>query len=166
MFNKHLLTLIAISFLFSASAFAEATHQELLKLVKESNSYITQNGKKALRKMTKNIQKKWRKGNSYIFVVDCKSGATLVHAKKSVIGMNLLNSMKDKKTGRYFLKEMCQKSKTKPKGVWHTYWWAKPNESKPSRKVSFIMRNDRYPKYMLGSGIYSETLDMKTLPTN
>ncbi len=160
MLGKHLLALLSVSFLFSTFVMAETSSQDVVQLVNHSNKYLTQEGKKALRKMNRNIGKKWRKGNSYIFVVDCESGATLVHAKKSVIGMNLLNKMKDKKTGRYFLKDMCQKTKINPKGIWHTYWWAKPKESKPSRKVSYILRNDRYPKYMIGLGVYSKTLNL------
>jgi signal transduction histidine kinase len=162
---KRLSTFFSLIFLLASPVMAEVTHQEVIGLVKESSAYLTKEGKRALKKMNRDISKQWRKGNSYIFVVDCKSGATLVHAKKAVLGMDLVSKLKDKKTGRYFLKDMCNKTNNEPKGVWHTYWWAKPKESKPSRKVSFIMRNEKYHNYMLGSGIYSETLDMSALKT-
>ncbi len=153
--------MITLSIAFSAQA--DSSHADIMDLVKESNAFLNENGKKALRQMNKDINKKWKKGNSYIFVVDCSGGRTLIHVKKAVIGVNLLNKLKDKKTGRYFLKDMCQKSQQNPEGIWHTYWWAKPKETRPSRKLSFVMRSERFPNYMIGSGIYSENLNMGSL---
>ncbi len=162
---RSLIIIMISTFLVIPFAYADATHRDVIKLVKQSSAFITKNGKKSFRQMNNDLNKKWQTGENYIFVVNCKTGKTLIHVKKAVIGVNLLSKLKDKKTGRFFLKDMCEKSQGQPEGIWHTYWWPKPKETQPSRKVSFILRNDRFPNYMIGAGIYSEILDMAKLNT-
>ncbi len=162
---KSIVIPLTIFFSVVFTGYAETPEQSVIQLVQEASVYISENGKRVLRRMNADINHKWKRGNEYIFVVDCVSGRTLIHVKKAVIGKNLLTKLKDKKTGRFFLKDMCQATDESPKGVWLTYWWAKPKETRPSRKVSFVKRNDRYSSYMVGAGIYSETLDTTGLNT-
>ncbi len=162
MVKSAILSLILIGML-GTSLHAEIKPEEVVQAVDSAFVYIEKNGKSGLRKMNKNMNTEWLKGELYPFIVDCKSGLTLVHAKNSVLGVNLVNRLKDKVTGRYFLKDLCEMTENNPDGVWQTYWWPKPNESKSSKKVSYAVRSKKFPTYMIGSGIYSETIDAEKL---
>ena len=149
--------------LLGTSLYAEIKPKEVVNVVDSAFVYIEENGKSGLRKMNKDMNKKWLKGELYPFIVDCSSGLTLVHAKTAVLGVNLVNRLKDKVTGRYFLKDLCEMTDKSPEGIWQTYWWPKPKETKSSKKVSYAVRSKKFPSYMIGAGIYSETIDAAKL---
>lgn len=149
--------------ILGTSLYAEIKPEQVIQTVDSAFEYIEENGNRGLRKMNKEMSQKWLKGELYPFIVDCKSGLTLVHAKKAVLGVNLVTRLKDKVTGRYFLKDLCEMTGKNPNGIWQTYWWPKPKETKSSKKVSYAVRSKKFPTYMIGAGIYSETINAEKL---
>jgi len=50
----------------------------------------------------------------------------------------------------------------KPKGGWVEYWWPKPGEKKPSRKITYVLQAGKTP-YQVAAGIYDETFPVNKL---
>jgi signal transduction histidine kinase len=59
------------------------------------------------------------------------------------------------KTGVYLGRELCAAAKN-PNGGWVEYWWPKPGETEPSRKITFIVQVPGQP-YQVTAGLYDET---------
>ncbi|MEN8260628.1 MAG: cache domain-containing protein, partial [Pseudomonadota bacterium] len=96
---------------------------------------------------------RWYKRETYVFVNDM-NGTVLVNPPTPEIkGKNLID-MKDAK-GKAFMRELIETAKTKGSG-WVDYWWPKPGEDKPSKKMSYF-KKAKIPNgemVIVGSGIY------------
>jgi cytochrome c len=77
--------------------------------------------------------------DSYVFMMDL-NGTMLAHPiNPSLIGKNLLETP-DKGPGKKLLfKEFVALAKSKGQG-WVDYMWPKPNETAPSKKLSYVYR--------------------------
>jgi cytochrome c len=60
-----------------------------------------------------------------------------------------------------FNKALCDCGE-KPGGSWGEYYWPKPGETEPSRKISYSLRVDGTP-YTVMAGIYSDTEKVEDL---
>jgi cytochrome c len=128
--------------------------KQIVALVDSAAALIETKGKNAFPEFKKK-DSKWYMGKTYVFVDDY-NGTVLVNPPSPEIeGKNLLD-MKDAK-GKTLVREFINVAKTKGSG-WVDYWWPKPGEDKPSRKLSYI-KNAKMPDgkmVVVGAGIYSE----------
>jgi cytochrome c len=128
--------------------------KQIVALVDSAAALIETKGKNAFPEFKKK-DSKWYTGKTYVFVDDY-NGTVLVNPPSPEIeGKNLLD-MKDAK-GKTLVREFINVAKTKGSG-WVDYWWPKPGEDKPSRKLSYI-KNAKMPDgkmVVVGAGIYSE----------
>lgn len=146
-------------FLFSLPGFsAEAPQSEeakqIVALVNSAATLVENKGKDAFPEFKKKGSK-WYSGRTYVFVDDI-NGIVLVNPPSPEIeGKNLID-MKDAK-GKTLIREFIKTAKTKGSG-WVDYWWPKPGEDKPSKKMSYIKRAKMPSGEMVivGAGIYSE----------
>ena len=137
----------------------QATPQEIVQKVREARELLKGTGETKLSEFNSK-DSKWIWKDTYVFVVDCEKVVVVGHP----INQNLLNrdmiGLKDIK-GNYFFVQYCEMAREDGDG-WIEYWWPKPGQEKPSRKISYI---SRVPDSTLtvGSGIYDETITLDEL---
>jgi cytochrome c len=153
------LILFGVVYLFSFPGFsAEPAKSEeakqIVALVNSAAALVESKGKDAFPEFKKK-DSKWYTGKTYVFVDDF-NGTVLVNPPSPEIeGKNLID-MKDAK-GKTLVREFINVAKTKGSG-WVDYWWPKPGEHKPSKKLSYI-KKAKMPggeMVVVGAGIYSE----------
>ncbi len=89
----------------------------------------------------------------YVFVLD-ERGVQHVDADPTQIEKNIMDLQDEK--GKPVVKDMLALIKEKESG-WIEYWWPKPNETKPSKKYSYVHRaNVNGETFLVGSGVYLE----------
>ncbi len=123
-------------------------------LVDKAAALIERKGKDAFPELRKKGSE-WYKGETYVFVDDM-NGTALVNPPAPEIEGKKLIDMKDAK-GKAFVREFIETAKTKGSG-WVDYWWPKPGEDKPSKKISYI-KKAKMPNgemVIVGAGIYVE----------
>ncbi|MCP3925960.1 MAG: calcium:proton antiporter [Desulfobacterales bacterium] len=154
------LTIFLLSVCFTSSSFAaSATAKDVIKYVKQAQKYLKKNGEKGLKAFNKK-KGKWVFKDSYIFIYDCSKGQIQAHPiKPQLIGKSLMG-LKDIK-GNLFFVQMCNAAK-KSKGGWTEYWWPKPGEKKPSRKLSLLVPV-KGTRFQVGAGIYNDTKSVASL---
>jgi cytochrome c len=157
-FNSSLV-LFSVVYLFSFPGIsAEPPKSEeakqIIALVNSAAALIESKGKNAFPEFKKKGSK-WYTGTTYVFVDDF-NGTVLVNPPTPEIeGKNLID-MKDAK-GKTLVREFIKVAETKGAG-WVDYWWPKPGEDKPSKKLSYI-KKAKMPNgamVVVGAGIYSE----------
>jgi cytochrome c len=95
------------------------------------------------------------KGSLYITVWNCDEKRMVFHINPKLIEMREKAWDLQGKKGVYLGRELCAASKN-PNGGWVEYWWPKPGETEPSRKITFIVQVPGRP-YQVTAGIYDET---------
>jgi methyl-accepting chemotaxis protein len=75
-------------------------------------------------------------GNEYYMVMDLSSGKILMHPMKPELEGTDMAALKDP-NGKLFGQEMLRVAKEKGDGM-IDYYWPKPNETKPSPKLSYV----------------------------
>ncbi len=89
-------------------------------------------------------------GNEYFFVIDFEP-KTVMHPIKPELNGKFAGDIKDP-NGKALFVEMAKVAKEKDAGF-VDYQWAKPNETKPSDKVSYVKAVKEWG-WVVGSGIY------------
>lgn len=139
---------------FSAEPRQSKEAKQIVALVDSAAAFIEAKGKDAFPEFKKK-DSKWHKGETYVFVDDF-NGIVLVNPPSPEIeGKNLID-MRDAK-GKALVREFITVAKTKGSG-WVDYWWPKPGENKPSKKMSYI-KKAKMPNgemVVVGAGIYAE----------
>jgi signal transduction histidine kinase len=137
----------------------KATPEEVIQKVREAAEYLSKTHGEAVSEFN-NPNSKWVWKDTYIFVYKCKDGTVAAHPiKPKLVGKKLMG-LKDIK-GHMFFVELCEVSK-KPKGGWVEYWWPKPGEKTPSRKISYMI-HVKGTDYEVGAGIYDDTISVEEL---
>lgn len=140
---------------FSATPEPQSEQAKHIKaLVDKAAALIERQGKDAFPELKKK-DSKWYKGDTYVFVDDM-NGTVLVNPPTPEIEKKNLIDMKDAK-GKAYVREFIETAKTKGSG-WVDYWWPKPGEDKPSKKISYI-KKAKIPNgdlVIVGAGIYVE----------
>ncbi len=140
---------------FSATPEPQSEQAKQIKaLVIKAAALIESKGKDAFVEFKKK-DSKWYKGKTYLFVDDMNGVALVNPPSPEIEGKNFID-MKDAK-GKAFVREFIETAKTKGSG-WVEYWWPKPGESKPSKKMSYI-KKAKMPNgemVIVGGGIYVE----------
>jgi len=135
-----------------------ATPQEVIAKVREAATYMEKHGQKGLSAFNKGSPWVWK--DTYVFVVDCDKVTLAAHPIKPFLVGKPLASLRDIK-GNMFFVQFCQVSK-RPNGGWVEYWWPKPGEKTPSRKLTYVLAV-KGTQYVVGSGIYSDTYTIAEL---
>jgi methyl-accepting chemotaxis protein len=97
-------------------------------------------------------------GGNFLFVNDW-SGVAIVSQPWSIVGKNRFD-LKDAK-GNLFIQEIIEASKT-PGGAFASYWYPKPGETEPSRKISYSIGFPEW-QWALGTGLYVDSVDVAFL---
>lgn len=131
-----------------------ATPQDAYDMVLKA-SYVLENmGKEGLEAFSHKEGEFW-KGDLYITVWNCDEKRMVFHINPKLIEMGDKAWDLQGKTGVYLSRELCAAAKN-PNGGWVEYWWPKPGETEPSRKITFIIQVPGQP-YQVTAGIYDET---------
>ena len=151
---------IAIAFALAARAAGAADApqnspegKKIVALVNEAVKLVEQKGKDAFPELRKD--KKWNNGDVYIFI-DRFDGLVLLNPPSPEIeGKNLIDWQDAK--GKKIVREFVQLAKSKGSG-WVDYYWPKPGEQKPSKKMSYV-KKAKLPSgedIIVGAGMYAE----------
>ncbi len=151
--------LIGVAFVATSWAGEKATPQEVIAKVKEAAAVLEKEGSAGLAQFT-NKNSKWVWKDTYVFVFNCQKGTVAAHPiKPQLAGKNLMG-IKDVK-GNMFFVQLCEAAKN-PKGGWVEYWWPKPGEKTPSRKITYILQVPGQP-YQVAAGIYDPNTSVADL---
>ena len=134
-------TLLAcIMIVFSSYAFASsATKDECVSMCKKAVAMISDKGIDAGLAEIGNPKGQFVWKDSYIFVVDTKSGKVVTHPiKPGLVGKNLMG-VKDV-NGKLFFAEFLKVGQSSTGTGWVSYMWPKPGEKKPSKKNSYVLK--------------------------
>ncbi|MCX8111554.1 MAG: methyl-accepting chemotaxis protein [Syntrophorhabdaceae bacterium] len=89
-------------------------------------------------------------GNEYFWINDLNARVIMHPIKQELEGKDMINE-KDAK-GKLMFQEFLKVAKEKGEGFVE-YWWPKPNETKPSPKLSFVKLFPQWG-WIIGTGIY------------
>jgi signal transduction histidine kinase len=149
------LTLVNIALCIVAFGQDHATPQEVVAKVREAASALSKTDDLA---QFNQKSGPWVWKDTYIFVWDCSKKVTAAHPiKPEMIGQDI-SSIKDAKSGKSLYPDSaayCKMVQDSPSGVWREYWWPKPGEKEPSRKVSYYLQAKGTP-YLAIAGVYDD----------
>jgi signal transduction histidine kinase len=96
--------------------------------------------------------------DTYIFIYDCDKKIMAAHPiKPEMIGQDI-SSIKDAKSGKIIIPDaaaFCKMVQDSPSGVWKEFWWPKPGEKEPSRKVAYYL-SAKGTSYVVIAGVYDD----------
>ena len=154
--------LVSIALCATAVGQDHATAQEVVAKVKEAASTLSKTGDLA---QFNQKQGPWVWKDTYIFIQDCNKKIMAAHPiKPEMIGQEI-SSVKDAKTGKSIYPDSeayCKMVQDSPSGTWGEYWWPKPGEKEPSRKITYHLSAKGTP-YIVNAGIYDDKATVKEL---
>jgi len=137
----------------------KATPQDVIQKVKEAVDVLGKSGGSDLNDFNR-PDGPWVFKDTYVVLQNCETGVTAAHPlNPKLLGKNQLG-MKDIK-GNLFFAQLCDVAK-EPGGGWVEYWFPKPNEQEPSRKVSYALQVPNTPFIAL-AGIYDDKISVEEL---
>ncbi len=137
----------------------KATPDEIIGKIVAAAETLSKSGEAGLQEFNKS-DGPWVWKDTYVFVYNCEQGTIAAHpTSPHLIGKNM-SALKDVK-GNMFFVQLCEAAK-KPKGGWIEYWWPKPGEKEPSRKISYMLQVPNTP-YQVGAGIYDDSAGVADL---
>ena len=96
-------------------------------------------------------------GNEYFFIIDT-NGKMVMHAlKPDFAGKDTKEDIFKDSHGKFFAREMVEVAKSKGEGF-IDYMWPKPNETKPSPKISYSKLFSQWG-WVVSSGIYVDDVN-------
>lgn len=135
------------------------TTRALVQLVKEAAALIQARGESAFKEF-RIAGSRWRKGETYIFVIDDK-GNMIVHDDPAMEGKNQLE-LKDI-NGKAIIRGLLETATAlpeKPEG-WYHYQWPVPGGLLPRWKSSYVqlVKLPSGKNYIIGSGQYNDRME-------
>ena len=128
-------------------------------LVKDAAEMLRTQGKSAFEEFRK-PESRWRKGETYIFVLD-KEGNMLVHADPEMENKNQLD-LKDV-NGKPIIRGLLAAATTLPEKQegWFHYQWPVPDGLLPRWKSCFVqlVQSPDGNEYVIGSGMYNDRME-------
>jgi methyl-accepting chemotaxis protein len=94
-------------------------------------------------------------GNEYCFITDL-NGIMLMHPMKQELNGKNMAADKDS-NGKFFIRDMVDVAKSKGEGF-VDYYWPKPNETKPSPKLTFVKSFPHWD-WAIATGIYIDDVN-------
>jgi len=158
--------LISICFLFGKPVLAATGNSyqneetgQLVNLVDDAAELIRTKGEDAFKDF-RVPDSRWRKGETYIFVVDTE-GNMMVNIDASLEGKNQMQ-LKDI-NGKLIIKGIIETATTypdKPAG-WYHYEWFVPGDLLPRWKSSYVkvVKAPSGKSYVVGSGMYNDSME-------
>ncbi len=139
--------------------YTQESTQEIITLVKDAATLIRTKGEMAFNDF-RVPGSRWRKGETYIFVLDTK-GNMLVHPDATMEGKNELD-LKDI-NGKPIIRGLLATAMTfptKPEG-WYHYQWPVPGGLVPRWKSSYVQMTQAPSgkKYIVGCGDYNDRME-------
>lgn len=141
----------------SAMAMDKALVAKVVSIAKSAVSMLQVEGQSGLIKLDE-AKYKDQKNDVYVFVFNY-SGVVIHHAKKPLIGKNLM-ALKDQ-TGFNFTSEFINVAKSAKGKGWVTYWWPRPETKQQELKSSYIEKVPGKDMF-IGIGIYGLTKEEAT----
>jgi cytochrome c len=139
-----------------------ATAQEVIAKVREAASALSMTGDLA---QFNQKQGPWVWKDTYIFIQDCRKKIMAAHPiKPEMIGQDM-SSVKDAKTGKSIYPDSdayCKTVQASPSGTWNEYWWPKPGDNEPARKITYHLSAKGTP-YIVNAGVYDNKETVKEL---
>ncbi|MEM5788714.1 MAG: cache domain-containing protein, partial [Syntrophobacteraceae bacterium] len=144
---------------FPLHAQDKATPRDLVQKVREARDFLAASGQAGIKEFNrKDGRGVWK--DTYIFIIDMESVTILAHpVNPLLLGRNQIG-LKDIK-GNFFFIQFCEKAREEG-GGWVEYWWPKPGQQAPSRKISYVVRVPG-TSLMLGAGLYDENVSLEEL---
>ncbi len=141
-------------------AFAQesATPEEVIEKCKQAATFLASEGEAGLVQFN-DPKGPWAWKDTYVFVYDCEPMILVAHPKESLIGQEP-DKIKDAK-GSFISIDLCSAVQDSDSG-WAEYFWPKPGQDTPARKVSYMLKVPGQP-YTVGAGIYSDTVSAEEL---
>ena len=158
--NSKIFALVAVALVSVALCTAaigqdHATPQDVVAKVKEAASTLSKTGDV---KQFDQRQGPWVWKDTYIFIYDCDKKIMAAHPiKPEMIGQDI-ESIKDAKSGKTIIPDaaaFCKTALNTPSGVWKEFWWPKPGEKEPSRKLAYYL-NAKGTPYLAIAGVYDD----------
>jgi methyl-accepting chemotaxis protein len=146
-----ILMLVGAAALAAQSPHDTPEGKKIVALVDQAVKLVESKGKDAFPELRKD--KKWNNGDTYIFI-DRMDGTVLLLPPTPETEGKSLKDWQDAK-GKKIIPEFVKVAKTKGSG-WVDYYWPKPGEQKPSKKISYV-KKAKLPtgeEVIVGSGIY------------
>jgi hypothetical protein len=132
----------------------KATAEDVYNLVLKAHEVISSLGKEGLEAFN-DPKGEFVYKDTYVFVQECpKYVVAHPFALDKLKGRDLSGVYPHQNT-------LCEGAKN-PNGTWVEYQWPKPGETKPSRKVGFIIAVEGTP-YAVVASIYSDDLSIDEL---
>jgi cytochrome c len=154
-FDAVAVTLLNVALCTVAIGQDHATAQDVVSKVREAASTLSKTGDLA---QFDQRQGPWVWKDTYIFIYDCDKKVMAAHPiKPEMIGQEI-SSIKDAKSGKIIIPDaatFCKTVKGTPSGVWKEFWWPKPGEKEPSRKVAYYLSAKGTP-YVVIAGVYDD----------
>ena len=145
-----------------SSATETATPQEVFDMVVKG-AYLLENlGEEAIPAFNEpNGELSWK--DTYVQANNCAVRQTPGHPNAKVRGFSPEQfwALQDP-NGVYILREICGAAEKNPNGSWIEYYWPKRGETKPSRKVTFVIQVPNTP-WQVTAGIYDDDISLEEL---
>lgn len=130
----------------------KVTPQQAVEFVKKAVKLIQEKGPEQAFPILSDPKGEFVHGELYVFTYNM-DGTIVQHLRPKLVGKNMMN-IKDKK-GKCLACDFLRIAKEKGEG-WSEYWWPRPNSSKLSLKVSYIMKVPNMELFA-GVGVYDLT---------
>lgn len=146
----------------NAAAPATATPEEVIAKVQQASKFLHEKGESGFAEFNaKDSQWVWK--DSYVFVYNCQQDKMIAHPFRPDLVDKPILQIKDTK-GTPLFEKLCEAGK-KDHGGWVEYYWDKPGEAAPSRKISYALSADVSFKVgiQVGAGIYDDKVTPEQL---
>lgn len=123
----------------------------VIQIVNEAAILVKKDKQKAF-EMFNSPASKFNYLDTYVFVKDMQGNELVNPANPDLVGTNIYDIQGSK--GNYFVKNEIETLKTQDT-CWQEYYWHKPGEEKPSKKIAFVRRvKVDGDTLLVGSGYY------------
>ena len=150
-----------LMFITNLYAGESATPQEVFEMVLKGATVMENLGEEGLQAFNDpKGEFAWK--DTYVQVYNCEARQTVGHPNATYLKFTPEQwwNTQDKK-GTYLTRLLCEASKD-PNGGGVEYWWPKPGETEPSRKITFIIQVPGQP-YQVSAGIYDDKISLEEL---
>jgi hypothetical protein len=152
-------SLVAVGFCGVLFAQGAATPQQVMQKIKDAVA-VLEKSKGADLADFYNPKGPWVFEDSYVVLQNCEQGPMASHPLVPTLVGKKAVGLQDVK-GNFFFVQACEAGK-KPGGGWIEYWFPKPGEKTPSRKLSYCLQVPGTPLVAI-AGIYNDKLQLADL---
>jgi signal transduction histidine kinase len=139
-----------------------ATPDEVIAKVRQAANHLYEKGNSAFAEFNAKSSA-WVWKDSYVFIYDCQQDKMIAHPFRPDLVDRPILQIKDSK-GTPLFQKLCEAGKQE-NGGWVEYYWDKPGEAVPSRKISYALAAKVSFKVgvQVGAGIYDDKVTTQQL---